>query len=100
MADKIERTFPGRTSQEIFDRLLVRLGDVAQRYSLKVESDPRSCSGRVHRTGADVRFKIAGERLDVNLDFSFIVPGAIRQRVKEELSSRLDGLFADAPKQA
>ncbi len=93
MADKIERTYPGKTAQDIFAKLQDKLQDVANRYSLKVESDARSCSGRVHRTGADVKYKILGEKLDVSLDFSFIVPGAIRQKVKDELSARLDKLF-------
>jgi hypothetical protein len=94
MADQIERRFPGHDAREIFDRLLDRLGDVAARHSLKVESDPGSLSGRVHRTGADVRFRIAGDTLHVDLDFSFFVPGMIRQRVKDELSQRFEGLFA------
>lgn len=93
MAERIERSYPGHTAKEIFDRLLVRLVDVAERYHLKVESDPKSFSGRVHRPGADVKFKILGDKLDVNLDFSFIVPGAIRRRVTDELTSRLGGLF-------
>lgn len=94
MADTIERSYPGHDPREIYQRLLERLGEVASRYSLKVESDPSSMTGRVHRPGADVRFDVKGEQLHVKLDFSFIVPGAIRQKVKDELSSRLDGLFA------
>jgi len=96
VAEKIQRTFQGRSTKEIYDRLLVKLQDVASRYSLKVDAEPGQHRGRVHRPGADVKFRIDGERLDVDLDFSFIVPGAIRTRVKDELSQRLDKLFDDS----
>ena len=94
MADTIERRYPGHAPAEIYERLLQRLGEVAARYSLKVESDAAALTGRVHRPGADVKFHVQGEQLEVKLDFSFIVPGAIRQRVKDELAQRLDTLFA------
>lgn len=93
MADTIQRRFPGHRSHEIYERLLERVGEVASRYSLKIESNPEKLAGRVHRTGADVKFNVDGEELHVKLDFSFIVPQAIRQRVKDELTSRLDTLF-------
>lgn len=96
MAERIQRQFSGRTSREIYDKLLVKLQDVATRYSLKVDAEPARHRGRVHRTGADVKFVIEGDKLDVDLDFSFIVPSSIRTRVKDELSQRLDKLFEDA----
>jgi hypothetical protein len=93
MAETIQLRFPGHRSQEIYERLLEKVGEVASRYSLKVESDPAKLAGRVHRPGADVKFNVNGEELHVKLDFAFIVPHALRERVKDELSSRLDTLF-------
>ncbi len=97
MAERIQRQFGGRTSKEIYDKLLVKLQDVAARYSLKVDTEPGRHRGRVHRTGVDVRFGIEGDKLDVSLDFSFIVPGTIRARVTDELAQRLDKLFDEQP---
>jgi hypothetical protein len=96
-SEKIDRRFPGRGSKDIYERLLARVSEVASRYALKVESDPQRLTGRVHRPGADVKFNVLGEELHVDLDFSFIVPGALRQRVKDELASRLDTLFDERP---
>lgn len=93
MAESMQLRFPGHRSHEIYERLLERLGEVASKYALKVESDPAKLAGRVHRPGADVKFNVAGEELHLKLDFSFIVPQAIRQRVKDELATRLTGLF-------
>ena len=93
-AEKLERTYPGHESRQIYEALLERLGEVATHYKLKVDTDPSALSIRVHRPGADVKAKVAGETLDVAMDFSWIVPHAIRQRVKDELAQRLDGLFA------
>jgi hypothetical protein len=93
-AEKLERTYPGHEARQIYEALLVKLGEVAAHYKLKVDTDPNALSIRVHRPGADVKARVLGETLDVNLDFGWIVPGAIRQRVKDELAQRLDGLFA------
>lgn len=93
-AEKLERTYPGHQPRQIYDTLLVRLGEVAAHYKLKVEGDPDALRIRVHRPGADVRARVIGETLDVAMDFSWIVPGAIRERVKDELAQRLDTLFA------
>ena len=92
-AEKLERTYPGRDSRQIYEALLGRLGEVAAHYKLKVEGDPGALKIRVHRPGADVHAHVIGEKLDVNMDFGWIVPGAIRQRVKDELAQRLDTLF-------
>lgn len=93
-ADKLERKYPGHDPRQIYDALVGRLGEVAAQYKLKVENDPGAMSIRVHRPGADVRAHVIGEKLDVKLDFGWIVPGTIRQRVKDELAQRLDSLFA------
>jgi hypothetical protein len=93
-AERIERTYPGHEPRQIYETLLVRLGEVATHYKLKIEGDPQELSIRVHRPGADMKARVIGQTLDINMDFGWIVPGAIRQRVKDELAQRLDTLFA------
>lgn len=93
MADKMERRFPGHGEREIFDKLVVRLTEIATHYGLKVESDPQSLSGRVHRTGANVKFDVKGDALHMLFDFGMLIPKPIRERVKDEIGKRLETLF-------
>lgn len=94
MAEKLQRSFPGHADTEIFDRLVSGLGEVAREYGLKLDADPAKRKGRVHRMGAiDVKFEVAGDRLDADLDFGMLIPRSIREKVKEELGRRLDSLF-------
>ena len=95
MADKLEQRFPGHDAREIFDRLVAQLATVAKEYSLRLETDPGSLKGRVHRMGAvDVKFAVAEELLTADLDFGMLVPKSIREKIRNELDQRLGGLFS------
>jgi len=95
MADKLEQRFPGHGANEIFDRLVAQLGTVAKEYGLRLDADPASLKGRVHRMGAvDVKFAVAGELLSADLDFGMLVPKSIREKIRTELDRRLAGLFS------
>lgn len=93
-SQKIERTFQGKSSQEIFERASRTIEELAGRYSLKHEPAPASLAGRVSRAGAEGRYRVEGERLTLDLEFSFLVPGAVRKKVQDEVTGRLDRLFA------
>ncbi len=90
---KIERTYPGKTPQEIFERTRASIDDIATRYSLAHTVDSPRLSGKVARAGAEGRYRVEGERLTLELEFSFLVPGAIRKRVESEVTGHLDKLF-------
>jgi hypothetical protein len=91
---RFERDFPGKTTQQIFERAAKVIEEIAERYSLKHRPVAGTFSGAVSRPGAEGRYRVEGERLTLELDFSFFVPGAIRGRVQGEVSDRLDRLFA------
>jgi hypothetical protein len=93
-AQRVEREFPGKTSQEIFDRAARSIDEIAGRYSLKHRPEPAALSGQVSRAGVEGRYRVLGERLTLDLDFSFLIPGPIRQRVREEVEARLGTLFS------
>ncbi len=46
------------------------------------------------RMGANGRYQVTGEKLEIELEFGLLVPGPIGKRVADEVNGRLDGLFA------
>jgi hypothetical protein len=91
---RAERTFSGKTAQEIFERTRQTIDELAHRYSLKHEPEPSSLRGKVGRMGTEGRYRVEGEKLTLDLDYSFLIPGAMRRRVEAEVNQRLDALFA------
>ncbi|MHB1845299.1 MAG: polyhydroxyalkanoic acid system family protein [Deltaproteobacteria bacterium] len=90
---KIERSYPGKTTQEIFERTRASIEQISAQLSLKHESDEAKRTGKVSRTGAEGRYRVEGERLTLELEFGFLVPGVVRKRVEAEVTGRLDRLF-------
>jgi Putative polyhydroxyalkanoic acid system protein (PHA_gran_rgn) len=91
---RVERDFPGKTSKEIFDRTAQIIEELAGRYSLKHQPEAGTLSGKVSRSGVEGRYNVVGERLTLELEFSFLIPGVLRKRVQDEVAGRLDRLFA------
>lgn len=91
---KIERSYPGKSAAEIFERTSRTVEELAGRYSLKHQPDPAKLTGKVSRTGAEGRYRVEGERLTLELEFGFLIPGVLRQKVQDEITGRLDRLFA------
>lgn len=91
--ETFERSYPGKTPQEIHGATRKIIDGIAGQYSLKHESDAARLEGKVSRTGVSGRYQVAGEKLTLDLDFSMLVPGAIRKRVVDEVRGRLDKLF-------
>ena len=90
---RVEREFSGKTSREIFDRAAQVIEQLSDRYSLEHQPEVGTLSGKVGRSGVEGRYQVKGERLTVDLEFSFLIPGVLRQKVQEEVAGRLDRLF-------
>jgi len=91
---RTERTFAGKTSQEIFEATRKTIDDLAHRYSLKHEPEAARLRGKVSRMGTEGIYQVVGEKLTLDLAFSFVIPGAVRRRVETEVNERLDALFS------
>ena len=91
---RAERTFSGKTAQEIFERTRKTIDELAQRYSLNHQPDASALRGKVGRMGTEGRYRVEGERLTLDLDYSFLIPGPMRRRIEDEVNQRLDALFA------
>ena len=71
------------------------LASVFAQYGLKLDADPASLKGRVHRMGAvDVKFAVVDDLLSADLDFGMLVPKSLREKIRSELSKRLGSLFS------
>ncbi len=92
--EKFTRSFPGRSPQEIYEATRRILDEIASRHSLRHETDAAKFSGTMARMGANGRYQVTGEKLEIELEFGLLVPGPISKRVADEVNGRLDGLFA------
>jgi hypothetical protein len=92
--ETFERSYPGKTPQQIFEAARKTIDEVATRHSLDHHVDAAKLEGKVARVGAKGSYRVAGEKLTLDLEFGMLVPGAIRKRVAEEVAGSLDKLFA------
>ncbi len=90
---KFEHSYPGKTPQEIFEATRKTIEEIAVKHSLKHDVDAAKLVGKVARTGVTGSYQAAGDRITLELDFSMLVPGAIRKRVGDEVQAKLDKLF-------
>lgn len=90
---KTERSYAGRNAQEIYQATKQVLDGLAGRYGLKHQGDDKSLTGTVARLGIDGKYRAAGDKITLELDFGFLIPGAVRHRVQEEVTRHLDKLF-------
>ncbi|HUB07994.1 MAG TPA: polyhydroxyalkanoic acid system family protein [Myxococcales bacterium] len=91
--ETFERSYPGKTPQEIFEAARKTIDEVASRHSLEHQVDAAKLEGKVSRMGAKGSYRVAGEKITLELEFGMLVPGVVRKRVGEEVSGRLDKLF-------
>jgi Putative polyhydroxyalkanoic acid system protein (PHA_gran_rgn) len=90
---RTERTYGGQTAQDIFERTRKTIDDLAQRYSLNHKPNVPALSGTVSRMGTEGRYRVEGDKLTLELSYSFVIPGAMRRRVEDEVNQRLDRLY-------
>ena len=91
---KTERSYPGKSAQEIYQATKKVIDTLAGKYGLKHEGNDQGMTGTVKRTGVDGNYKAAGDKITIALDFGFLIPGAIREKVQTEVTKQLDQLFA------
>src|ERR1700726_2322767 len=90
---RAERTYSGKAAQEICEPTRQTIDQLAQRYALNHAPEVSSLRGKVSRMGTEGRYRVEGDKLTLDLDYSFLIPGAMRRRIEDEVNQRLDGLF-------
>lgn len=91
--ETFERSYPGRSPQDIFEAARKKIDAMASRHSLEHEVDAGKLEGRIARTGAKGSYRVTGDKLLLELEFGLLVPGPIRRRVAEEIGAQLGQLF-------
>jgi hypothetical protein len=94
MAWKTERSYAGKSPSEIYQATKGVIERLSGRYGLEHRANDASMSGTVKRLGVDGEYRAAGDKVVIELSYGFLIPGALRQKVQDEVARQLDGLFA------
>jgi hypothetical protein len=89
----IKRKFPGKSDHEIFTRVDGVMAGVARRHSLAYRKDEASRTGSVSMMGGSGSYAVREGQVTIELKYPFLVPGAMRRKVEEDIERKLDGLF-------
>ena len=89
----ITRRFPGKSDHDIFTRVDEVMAGVARRHSLEYRKDDATRSGSVSMMGASGSYAVRDGQVTIELKYPFLVPGAMRRKVEEDIERKLDGLF-------
>jgi len=90
----IHRRFPGRSAQEIFERVDEVMEGVAGELGLDYRSDEARRTGQVSKMGISGAFAVKEGEVSVELKYPMLIPTSLRKKVEERIGSKLDGLFA------
>lgn len=91
---QIKRSYPGKSADEIYGKVDEVMQRIAQKLSLDYHKDGASKTGKVSKMGVTGSYLVKGDEVVVDLKFPMLVPGAMRQKVTEDIERKLDGLFA------
>ncbi len=90
--DRLSRHYDGRSDEEIYERLLVELGPVADKYALKVGRSDATNTVSVKRTGLRGQLAVADGTVEAALELSFLLR-PIRRPILSGVEEVLDRLF-------
>ena len=93
--ETIERKLAARDDVDRFAQLQAAIKPYVERYSLTEDVQADTKTILVHRTGFKGVLKVVGHRVLVELDYAFLVPKAVRNRITGGVASALDRLAAD-----
>lgn len=90
---QIKRTFPGKSADEIYERVDEVMARIAQKLSLDYRKDGSSMTGKVSKLGISGSYLVRDGEVTVDLKFPMLVPGSMREKVQTDIERKLDGLF-------
>jgi hypothetical protein len=90
---QITRKYPGKKAAEIFEKVDAMMERIAEKMSLDYQKDDGGKTGKVSKMGVSGAYAVKDEEVVVDLKFPMLVPGAMRQKVQDDIQRKLDGLF-------
>ena len=90
---QIKRSYPGKSSDEIYGRVDEAMQRIAQRLSLDYHRDGQARTGKVSKMGISGSYAVNEGEVTVDLKFPMLIPGSMRQKVQEDIERKLEGLF-------
>jgi len=90
---QIKRSFPGRSADEIYEKVDEVMERIAGKLSLDYQTDEGARTGKVSKLGVSGAYSVRDGEVTVDLRFPMLVPGPMRQRVQEDIERKLDELF-------
>ncbi|WP_242394495.1 polyhydroxyalkanoic acid system family protein [Anaeromyxobacter oryzisoli] len=90
---QITRKYPGKNAAEIYEKVDQVMERIAQKMSLDYHKDGPAKTGQVSKMGVSGAYAVKDEEVTIELKFPMLVPGAMRQKVQEDIERKLDGLF-------
>ncbi|HTT71193.1 MAG TPA: polyhydroxyalkanoic acid system family protein [Anaeromyxobacteraceae bacterium] len=91
---QIERKYPGKSAQEIYQKVDEVMERLAKKMGLRYDKDPAARTGKVSKMGISGRYAASDGAVVVDLHFPILVPGSMKKQVQDDIERRLDGLFA------
>jgi hypothetical protein len=91
---QIARKYPGKTAGEIYARVDEVMKRIAEKLSLHYDRDGEQKTGKVHKMGISGTYRVRDGEVVVELSYPMLVPGSMKQKVQQDIESKLDGLFA------
>jgi hypothetical protein len=88
------KKYPGKTPDEIYAKVNEVMDRIAQKLSLDYDTNAGAKTGKVSKMGVSGSYEVKGEEVVVDLNFPFIMPGAMKKKVQEDIERKLDTLFA------
>lgn len=90
----IHRKFPGKSAQEIYERVDEVMEGIASDMSLDYRADEARRTGQVSKMGITGAFAVKDGEVTVELKYPMLIPSALRKKVEDKIGTKLDGLFA------
>jgi len=90
---QITRKYPGKSAGEIYEKVDEVMERIAKKLSLDYHKDGGTKTGKVAKMGVSGAYKVSDEEVTVELKFPMLIPGSMRQKVQDDIESKLDGLF-------
>lgn len=91
---QIKRTYPGKTAAEIFAKVDEVMERIAAKLSLDYQRDGAARTGKVSKMGISGSYAVREGEVTIDLKFPMLVPGSMREKVQDDISRKLDGLFS------